>query len=487
MNDNGASILNLGSGNHSLAERYTDLPSIKPLNNHNYDPSRADECVKISNLFSNRRFWQMFKTVAAFCLASTFQKTMLKRTAGDARRMRAQRLRETLILLGETFIKLGQFLSVRRDFLPVEIADELSLLQDQVPSFSFKLVEETVRSDLGQAPEEIFDYFERIPLASASIGQVHKARLKDGQLVVVKVQRPDLSQRFYQDLGCMRLLARIGQRVCKGGQWDNWLALSDQFGRTLFSEIDYIQEGRNADRARRLMRDHLEIRIPRVYWRYTGRRVLTLEFLPGTKIDCIEELQARNIDLAKIGNELISSYLDQVLLHGFFHADPHAGNLSVDNDGKIIIYDFGMMGEITEAERDAMMGAIVAIMKKNTGDLVQHLKELKIIIEDKNLQPIARTLQALMEYYAGRQVKDLDFSKLEKDLDRMALDRALSFPPTLAYLLRAGTSLEGIARTLQPNFNFVEAAKPFLKKWLTMTSSFRAIFSGASVRKFNFR
>lgn len=448
-----------------ISRKSSSVESFSP-----YDPAEADRSVKVGNLIRDARFWSMLKTMLSFTYASVSDKLRPPKTAEESesrQKLRAVRLKETCINLGETYIKLGQFLSVRRDALPVDIADELSLLQDQVPPFDFETVKATIRRDLGAAPDELFAHFEEIPIASASIGQVHKARLKDGTEVAVKVQRPQLRQRFYQDLGYMRFLIRLGSLLFqKYADWDGWYELSDEFGRNLFCEVNYIQEGRNADRLRRVLRDYPDIRVPKVFWKYTGRRVLTLEYLPGTKIDRVKELLERNVNLPRLGKQLVNCYLEQVLMHGFFHADPHAGNLAVDEDGKLVIYDFGMVGEISDEQRQSITGCISAVIQKDTEDLIANLRKLGILKEGANSMPIERAVKPFIDYYAGREVKDLDFTDLENDIDQIALDRSLCLPPSLAYLLRAGSTIEGIARTLQPNFSFVEAAKPALKKWI---------------------
>lgn len=448
-----------------ISRKSSSVESFSP-----YDPAEADRCVKVGNLVGDARFWSMLKTMLSFTYASVSDKMHPPKTPEESesrQKLRAVRLKETCISLGETYIKLGQFLSVRRDALPVEIADELSLLQDQVPPFDFETVKATIKRDLGASPDELFAHFEETPIASASVGQVHIARLKDGTEVAVKVQRPQLRQRFYQDLGYMRFLIRLGSGLFKKyADWDGWYELSDEFGRNLFAEVNYIQEGRNADRLRRVLRDYSDIRVPRVFWKYTGRRVLTLEFLPGTKIDRVKELLARNVNLPRLGKLLVTCYLEQVLMHGFFHADPHAGNLAVDEDGRLVIYDFGMVGEISDEQRQAITGCISAVIQKNTEDLIANLRKLGILKEGANSLPIERAVKPFIDYYAGREVKDLDFTDLENDIDQIALDRSLCLPPSLAYLLRAGSTIEGIARTLQPNFSFVEAAKPALKKWI---------------------
>lgn len=431
-----------------------------------YDSELADASVRARNLFTDKRFWQMAKTLGGFSIEAFSHRIKPKYSKSELKRRRAIRLRDALVELGPTFIKLGQFLSVRRDCLPLEIADELTALQDKVPPFSFDLVRSTIESDLGALPEQVFAYFDEKPIASASIGQVHRATLKDGQTVVVKVQRPDLAQLFYQDLGYMRLLARMGLLLRPQAGWDSWLALSDEFGKNLFNEINYIQEGRNADRIRHVLRNHDSLVVPRVYWKFTGRRVLTLEYLPGTKIDKVQELERKGVNLSKIANDLVNGYLEQVLMHGFFHADPHAGNLSITDEGKIIIYDFGMMGEISEIQREAITGCIAAVIKRDVPDLIRNLTMLGIVREDAQIGPVTRALEPFLDYYSGKELRDLNFSAIEQDIDSIATDKALNMPPHLAYVLRAGTTLEGIARTLRPNFSFVEASKPALKKWI---------------------
>ncbi len=456
------------NGNHRKGSFAGDAKQFGPttMTGITYDPAQADRSVKVAKVLTDPRFWRMASSVYTFSTQSVKDKMSKGLSKNDRRRRRGKRLTDTLVELGPTFIKLGQYLSVRKDFLPPEYADELAHLQDKVPPFSSDQVRAIITAELGAPPEKLFARFDEKPVASASIGQVHRAKLAEGKEVVIKVQRPDLAQMFYQDLGYMRVLARVGNMVYPKGNWNYWIELSDEFGRTVFNEINYIQEGRNADRVRTILKDRRQVRVPRVLWKLTGRRVLTLEYLPGIKADRIEELKKLGIDLPQIGNELVSCYLDQVLLHGFFHADPHAGNLSIDSNGNIIIYDFGMVGEINESQRDAITGCIASVIQRDPKQLVTHLVSLGIIKAEANVEPITRALQPFIEYYGGKEIRELDFTHLEQELDQIALEKALRFPPTLAYLLRAGSSLEGIARTLQPNFSFVEAAKPSLKKWV---------------------
>jgi predicted unusual protein kinase regulating ubiquinone biosynthesis (AarF/ABC1/UbiB family) len=404
-------------------------------------------------------------------------------------RARAVAVRQLLSDLGPTFIKLGQFLSVRGDLLPEEFAEELALLQDRVPPFKIEQVKETIRLDLGGTPQEIFAEFDPEPIASASIGQVHRVRLKEGGWAAVKVQRPQMSSSFYRDLGLMRLMARwwaslsalglqLGIQPVPARQqsptqftrhrpldMNAWMELSDEFGHTLFSEIDYLKEGRNADKLRRAVRSKPHIRVPRVHWRYTGRHVLTLEYIPGIKISQVDELRARGFDLEQVGNMLVNCYLEQFVITGFFHADPHAGNLAIDDYGRLIIYDFGMMGQISETQRRALLQCVMAVVRRDAEHVTASLMELGIVSKTAPAEAVSRAISPFIDYYAGRDIMELDFRHLESDIEKVVADRSFRLPADLAYLLRAGSSLEGIARTLKPDFSFVEAVRPVMTKW----------------------
>ncbi|MBU6450449.1 MAG: AarF/ABC1/UbiB kinase family protein [Cyanobacteria bacterium REEB67] len=436
--------------------------------NGGYDPQLADNAVRLERLVKDKRFWHSLSTLLQLLSGSAIDRLVGsgKITAAEKRKRSAKRVKQALIELGAAFIKLGQFLSVRKDIISDELAEELMELQDRVPPFDYELLKSTIERELGACPETLFKEFETTPIASASIGQVHRARLHDGRPVVVKVQRPDLAEIFYQDLGYMRFIARIGPLLRPKADWQSWLALSDEFGRTVFEEIDYLKEGRNADRVRQMLKEHKAVRVPRIFWKLTGRHVLTMEYLPGTKMDKVDEIVKLGIDPVQLGNNLVAAYMEQVLTHGFFHADPHAGNLAVGADGRIVIYDFGMMGEISAIQREAILGCIASVINHNGIELVKNLTALGVVKEQtQTSEALVRAVAPFIDYYKGKQIKELDFSHLEHDIDQIAMDRALKLPPSLAYLLRTGSSLEGIARSLHPNFSFVDAAKPVVKRW----------------------
>lgn len=447
-------------------------PPGPPLSNHSYDSQLAEASVRPYLLFLDMRFWRIARTIWVATMSkwvddcSDNQSLQTEEAFVQKRRLKAKWLTGRLVELGATFIKLGQFLSVRRDLLPIELAEELSSLQDRVPPYEIALVRETIHSELGAWPEALFASFDPKPIASASIGQVHKAVLADGSVVAVKVQRPNLANILYQDLGYMRWFAKLALFFKLKGDWQGWLDLSDEFGRTLFTEIDYIKEGRNADRLRHALRERSEILIPKVFWKFTSRKVLTLQFLAGTKIDNVSQLQRMNLDFNELGKQLVDCYIEQVLTHGFFHADPHAGNLAINQEGKIIIYDFGMIGEIASDKQDAIWGAIGAVVNKDVAELVRYLIKLGLVRKTVGQEALFRALEPFIDYYSGSSLAELDFSHLEKDIDQIVMARALKLPANLAYLIRTAVTLEGVTRILKSDFSFSQAAKPSLKRWL---------------------
>lgn len=260
------------------------------------------------------------------------------------RRILAVWIRESFLDLGPTFIKVGQLFSTRADLFPTEYVEELSKLQDKVPAFSYDQVKAIIEADFGRPIHTLYHHFDAVPLAAASLGQVHKAQLFSGEEVVVKVQRPGLRRLFAIDLEILKDIARYFHNHPDWGRGRDWLGIYEECCRILYEEIDYLHEGRNADTFRRNFRQMNWVHIPRVYWRYVSPRALTLEYVPGIKISNYRALETARLDrsvLARLGAE---AYLQQILNHGFFHADPHPGNLAVTPTGSLIFYDFGMMG-----------------------------------------------------------------------------------------------------------------------------------------------
>jgi predicted unusual protein kinase regulating ubiquinone biosynthesis (AarF/ABC1/UbiB family) len=396
-------------------------------------------------------------------------------------RARARWLREALLELGPTFIKVGQLLSTRADVLPAESVEELSKLQDQVPPFPYEKTRQIIETELGKPIGEMFPYFETTPLAAASLGQVHRARLATGEDVVVKVQRPGLLKLFAIDLGILRKIAQYFTNHPRYGRGRDWLGIYEECRRILYQEADYLNEGRNADTFRRNFRQDDRILTPRVYWRYSTRRVLTLEYLPGIKISDYDQLEAHNIDRKAIARLGAESYLQQLLHHGFFHADPHPGNLAVTPEGKLIFYDFGMMGQIQILTKDKLLRVFFGIAKKDAEAVVDALIDLGVLELQGDPGPVRRSVQYMLDNFVGKPLGPQSLTAISDDLYEIAYEQPFRFPAAFTFVLRALSTLEGLGKGLDPDFNFIEIAKPYalnLMENRNGTDNFSASFLG---------
>jgi predicted unusual protein kinase regulating ubiquinone biosynthesis (AarF/ABC1/UbiB family) len=387
----------------------------------------------------------------------------------QAARRKAQAIwiRTTLLDLGPTFIKVGQLFSTRADIFPVEYVEELAKLQDKVPAFSYEKVEAIIEEELGKKIPELFHSFEPIPLAAASLGQVHKAVLHSGESVVIKVQRPGLKKLFEIDLKILKGITRYFQNHPKWGRGRDWLGIYEECCRILWEEVDYLNEGRNADTFRRNFRAYNWVKVPRVYWRYASPRVLTLEYLPGIKISQYEALEAAGIDRKAVARQGAEAYLHQLLDDGFFHADPHPGNIAVSPDGSLIFYDFGMMGRIKSNIRDGLMETLFGIASKDGDRVVKSLIDLGALAPVDDMGPIRRSIQYMLDHFMDQPFENKSVASISDDLYEIAYDQPFRFPATFTFVMRAFSTLEGVGKGLDPDFNFMEVAKPYAMQLMT--------------------
>ena len=392
------------------------------------------------------------------------------------RQKQAVWIRESLLELGPTFIKAGQLFSTRADLFPTEYVAELTKLQDRVPAFSYEQVAAIIEEDFGKPIKKLFRKFDPIPLAAASLGQVHKAQLHSGEDVAIKVQRPGLQQLFTIDLGILKQIARYFQNHPRWGVGKDWLGIYEECSRILWEETDYLNEGRNADTFRRNFREQDWVSVPRVYWRYTSPRVLTLEYLPGIKISHYEALEAAGLDrklLARLGAK---AYLHQLLDDGFFHADPHPGNIAVSPDGSLIFYDFGMMGQIKSNIREKLMDTLFGIAQKNGSLVVDSLIELGALTPTGDLTPVRRSVQFMLDNFMDKPFEEQSIDAISEDLYEIAYGQPFRFPATFTFVMRAFSTLEGVGKGLDPNFNFMEVAQPFAMQLMTNSNNGQTIF-----------
>ncbi|HIK39244.1 MAG TPA: AarF/ABC1/UbiB kinase family protein [Thermoleptolyngbya sp. M55_K2018_002] len=404
---------------------------------------------------------QLLTAQWAYSKSWSYPGGMTEENQAVRRRKLAVWIRETLLDLGPTFIKVGQLFSTRADLFPVEYVEELSKLQDRVPAFGYEQVEEIIWQELGKGIPELYRSFDPIPIAAASLGQVHRAQLHSGEEVVVKVQRPGLAKLFDIDLKILKGIAHYFQRHPKWGRGRDWLGIYGECCRILWEEIDYLNEGRNADTFRRNFRHEDWVKVPRVYWRYSSPRVLTLEYVPGIKISHYEALEAAGLDrktLAKLGAR---AYLQQLLDKGFFHADPHPGNIAVSSDGALIFYDFGMMGQVQPVTREKLMNTFFGIAQKDADKVVEALVSLGALSVSEDMGPVRRSIQYMLDNFMDKPFETQSISAISDDLYEIAYDQPFRFPATFTFVMRAFSTLEGVGKGLDPEFNFMEVARPF--------------------------
>ncbi|KAB2022122.1 hypothetical protein ES319_D07G187000v1 [Gossypium barbadense] len=367
------------------------------------------------------------------------------------RRTTASWLRERVLQLGPTFIKLGQLSSTRSDLFPREFVDELAKLQDKVPAFSPKKARGFIEKELGAPIHVLFKEFEDQPIAAASLGQVHRAVLHNGEKVVVKVQRPGLKKLFDIDLRNLKLIAEYFQNSeTLGGPSRDWVGIYEECSTILYQEIDYINEGKNADRFCRDFRNIKWVRVPMVFWDYTATKVLTLEYVPGIKINQLDALDARGYNRSRISSHAIEAYLIQILRTGFFHADPHPGNLAIDVDESIIYYDFGMMGEIKSFTRERLLELFYAVYEKDAKKVMKSLIDLGALQPTGDLSSVRRSVQFFLDNLLDqRPDQDTTLAAIGEDLFAIAQDQPFRFPSTFTFVLRAFSTLEEILHCLK--------------------------------------
>jgi ubiquinone biosynthesis protein len=377
---------------------------------------------------------------------------------------RPQRLRMAFEELGPTYIKLGQVLSTRPDLVPADVVSELAKLQDEVPPFPFPDVKAVVEAEFGAPAEELFDELEEQPLASASIGQVHKACLKDGEAVAVKFQRPDIQKVIEVDLEIMLHLATLAERHIKEFEIHRPVKIVEEFARTLEKEIDYRIEATNMERIARQFLDLPHVYIPVVFREFTTSRVLTTELIDGIKISKIQKLEAAGLDKKVLADRLVGLVLKQAFDHGFFHADPHPGNIFVLADNVICLVDFGMMGLVDRATREEFIDLIDSLIHQHEVKTAQVLLNLTDWDEQPDIRALEREVADFMGRHLYKPLKDMEIGKLLQDLIELTIRFRLRIPPDIFLMIKALSAVESVGRTLDPEFDLIAHAAPFIKR-----------------------
>jgi predicted unusual protein kinase regulating ubiquinone biosynthesis (AarF/ABC1/UbiB family) len=379
---------------------------------------------------------------------------------------RATELRELLTDLGPTFIKVGQALSTRPDLVRRDFLEELIKLQDQLPPFdnplAFQILEEQLGLKINEAYREISPY----PVAAASLGQVYRAVLYTGEEVAVKVQRPNLRPVLTLDLYLMRWGAKHFSRYLPLNLGHDLTLIVDEFGIKLFEEIDYLQEGRNAEKFAENFHDDPEVKVPVIYWQYSNTKVLTLEWINGFRLNDTDKIRAEGIDPNEIVKIGVTSGLRQLLEHGFFHADPHPGNLFATLDGRMAYIDFGMMDQLEEKTKEILASSIVQLINKDYKALADDFVSLGFLTADTDILAIVPALEKVLGKAIGQSVRDFNFKTITDEFSELMYEYPFRVPAKFALIIRSLVTQEGSALSLDPNFKIVEVAYPYVARRL---------------------
>lgn len=382
-------------------------------------------------------------------------------------RRRAIQFRDTALRLGGVLVKLGQFFSTRVDIMPPEYIEELAVLQDTATPVPFEAVRAVIEEQFGRSIEEVFPQFDPLPWAAASLAQVHKAVLPDGRLAVVKVQRPGIDKLSDIDLATFSYLMEGLDKFTKVGRTMDIPKVVSEFIRTIGDELDFVREGDNAVRFKNHFSDDELVYVPDIYWDYTTDKVLTLEAIDGIKISDYAAIEAAGIDRKVVAQEIVESYLKQVLEDGFFHADPHPGNLFVAPGPLITFVDFGMVGEITPAMRDAFRDAIIGVAQKDSSRIIDALRTLDFVRSGADLTSVKNAFDWLLDHYAGTSAKTLTFAEVEDIHDDILVifrEQPITIPAQFAFLGKAISTMLGLATGLNPEIDLVASTKPFVAR-----------------------
>ncbi len=377
---------------------------------------------------------------------------------------RPERLRLVFEELGPTFIKLGQLLSTRPDLIPSDFLDELAKLQDDIPPFSLAEVQTIFKEELGRAPEEIFHYFDTEPLAAASIGQVHRARFDSGTEVVVKVQRPGVENIIAVDLEILAHIAELMEQYLEEVQGHRPTAIVHEFARSLSREIDFSIELANIQRFARQFESNPAIYVPLVYPELSTDRVLVMEYVVGIKSSKVSVLREQGYDLSLIAERGANLVMEQIFIHGFFHSDPHPGNIFILPDNVVCFIDFGQMGRLSLADREDFTDLVLDLVAGDERKIVNGVLKVTIQLGEVDRESLARDMGSLMDLYLYRPLGELEAGKILEDLLDLISRHKLSFKPNFYQMLKALTTVEGVGLMLDPKLELIRLAKPFMRK-----------------------
>ena len=380
----------------------------------------------------------------------------------------AERLRMAFAELGPSFIKLAQILSSRPDLITKQYADEFKKLQDRVPPFSSAEAKQIIEQDIAKPIDQVFSRFDAAPIAAASIAQVHYATLIDGTEVVVKVQRPRIREQIETDVSILSFIAGLMEKYFPESAFFNPTGIVEEFTRTVRKELDFLEEARNCARFKRNFERDTDIHIPEVFTQYSTDKIIVMERIDGVRLDDIEGITRLGLDRVKLAKIGVNAYFKQILEDGFFHGDPHAGNIFAMQTGQIAFMDFGIVGRVSPELRETMANTFLALIQKNFDSLIDQYIELGLIPEHVDLDVFRKEFRAdLADFFEplyGLSIKEINFAEYLDTVTHLAIKHNMKIPSDLLLINKAMLILENIGRELDPDFDFISAAEPYASK-----------------------
>ena len=377
----------------------------------------------------------------------------------------AQRFRNMFENLGPTFVKFGQLLSTQEGILPISFIEELKQLQDNVEPFAFDEVKKIIKNETGKELEEIFDEFEEQPEASASLGQVHKAKLKNGKFVAVKVQRPGIEEIIDSDMFLLRKLGALMRNRIKQFFHFDVMPLIEEFDKTIHRELDYEIEAHYIDVFKKNLSVFDYVYVPEVYWEYTTTKIITMEYIFGYKATNKQSIIDAGFDLQKLALDGAKVFWYQIFDVGLFHADPHPGNIIIMEDGRICYIDYGMVGKITDEDKVNLIEMVSGFIEKDSSRIVYSVENFANIPEDLDEEELKNDIEELIELYHSLPLKRMNLSRMLREVFRVLRKHGILIKRSSSRLMRAIMIADGVGRDFYPDFNFVETAAPFFKRF----------------------